>query len=177
MNPKIKTVLDDHKESIIHAIEHNLKHEQAFFVPEKTISGIVRKLIEPKGIEIKELCCSPSGVKTALDVSARGGSFTVTLHLLIRLLAWDGKTMKAEICVTEDIAGNDFKSRLMSGMLSGITFFSGKTRVEELITKVNIKGLTFSNSVIYFEQDNLPIPEFLQIGGAEHKHDGIMLHL
>ncbi len=177
MNPKIKTVLDDHKESIIHAIEHNLKHDQAFVVPEKTISGIISKLVEPKGIGIKEFCCSPSGVKTALDVSANGGSFTVTLHLLIRLLAWDGKTLKAEICVIEDIAGNDFKSMFMSGALSVIKFFSGKTRVEELITKVNIKGLTFSNNVIYFEQDNLPIPEFLQIAGAEHRYDGIMLHL
>lgn len=177
MNPKIKTVLDDHKESIIHAIEHNLKHEQAFFVPEKTISGIVCKLVQPKGVGIKEFRCSPSGVKTTLDVSAKGGSFTVTLHLLIRLLAWDGKTLKAEICVTEDIAGNDFKSRLMSGALHVKKYFSGKTGVEELITKVNIKGLAFSNSVIYFEQDNLLIPEFLQIAGAEHRHDGIMLRL
>ena len=125
------------------------------------------KMLEPKGIEVQDIQCSPAGVKALFSSSVKGIALAITVQLEVKHFSCDNKKMKAEIPLV-DISGNNVQSKLANWLSAAIAGSLGTSPVEFLINNAKIKGLTSSADIIYYEQENIPIPEFLKITGAEH---------
>ncbi|MFA7232305.1 MAG: hypothetical protein WC071_13620 [Victivallaceae bacterium] len=173
MDAKWEAILTGSKDAIMLLLEHNLKYEKAIFLPEKAIVDVIGKNIP--AMKIKNLECSAAGVEATLSVS-KVITLGATVKLQIQQLTWDGKKLTVAAKV-EDIAGDGLLSKSLNFFASKVTSAFGTSPIGMLIKKVNAPGLTFRDNVIYYEWEHSPLPEVLQVSGAEHKPGGIMVKL